>query len=252
MIDPSFTLLAGVAGVDISQTSGLAARVADVQAIVTSQFASVQNTSPIKHPFPALPDKIFEYFTCDYANPYLLVTVQDQEVPVVVPYAQVNTSEMAFAINSWAEIQYQDPKRPQFKFSIAEDVIYDVGRDSFAVATPFDTKGQLQPAGVSTIGHDGIYIPGKAGSDSNATYNIKFTFLASPLASRKEDIKPVQGFVPFYSGELDDAGPGGRAYTIFTELVARLYFNVVTAALGNECNPGYGTLLQWLLRSQRI
>ena len=40
------------------------------------------------------------------------------------------------------------------------------------------------------------------------------------------------------TGQIRDNDIKGRATDAFTELVARLYFNTVTAALGNLCNPG--------------
>lgn len=39
---------------------------------------------------------------------------------------------MSFAISTWAEIAYHDPSLAQYQFKIAEDVIYDVGNDTFA------------------------------------------------------------------------------------------------------------------------
>lgn len=40
------------------------------------------------------------------------------------------------------------------------------------------------------------------------------------------------------TGQIKDTDIKGRATDAFTELVARLYFNIVTAALGNLCNTG--------------
>ena len=44
----------------------------------------------------------------------------------------VNVSVLSFAISSWAEIAYHDPSLTQYQFKIAEDLIYDIGNDTFA------------------------------------------------------------------------------------------------------------------------
>ena len=95
-------------------------------------------------------------------------------------------------------------------------------------------------------------------------YNIKFTFMPGPLHDNlKQSSKvaskatsqvstsafaqqtaasaatePTGGVQRVESGELGDGAVKGKAEEAFIELVARMYFNIVTAALGNECNAG--------------
>jgi hypothetical protein len=302
---------------------GAAALEAQIRAeeLLAAQYARMQpNASgPIAHPFPAYPNTTFVYSACGSSNPYLILTVRDQQVPVVVPGEQVNETVQAFAVNSWAEIAYNDPSWQKFDFHIAEDLIYDVNNDTFAVATPFDIRsGQHQTAGVSSIGQGSSSSSGASGAaqnataDSGTTYNIQFTFLSNPVtqlagrsrqqavqlnetalaarrASRQQQravqraaqpyqqaavqpdgqaaqqvqsqaaaapppaaapspatgtapnqtgVQPSGGVVRITSGQLDDSQVGGKAFEAFADLVARLYFNIVTAALGNACNPG--------------
>ncbi len=80
--------------------------------------------------------------------------------------------------------------------------------------------------------------PGSSEEDSDV-YNIKFTFLATPLA-KQAPLKPTEGVTRITGGQLGDDGVNNRATEAFTELVARLYFNVLTAALGSDCDPGCG------------
>ena len=258
---------------------------------------------------------------------------------MVVPGEAVNSTVEAFAINSWAEVEYNDPSYQKFDFHIAEDLIYDVNNDTFAVATPFDVRnGQKETSGVSTVGQGSSAQTGpgngtaSAAADTGTTYNIGFTFLTNPLARRSTQqapaaqgptqeaaaatqqaaaVQPTQAFaqaaahpaqaaamIPaqqaaaaqaaarpiqaaaqpaqaagnataaqpvqaaknataaqpvvaaaqatqpsggverITSGQLDDSQVGGKAFAAFADLVARLYFNVATAALGNACNPG--------------
>ena len=49
---------------------------------------------------------------------------------------------------------------------------------------------------------------------------------------------PGGGVQRLLTGQIKDTDIKGRATDAFTELVARLYFNIVTAALGNLCNTG--------------
>ena len=76
------------------------------------------------------------------------------------------------------------------------------------------------------------------------TYNIKFTFLASPLSSSSSNAsapqyQPTGSVERIAGGSLTDGNsPDGPARAAFSDLVARLYFNVLTATLGNACNPG--------------
>lgn len=49
---------------------------------------------------------------------------------------------------------------------------------------------------------------------------------------------PGEGVQRLLTGQIKDTDIKGRATDAFTELVARLYFNIVTAALGNLCNTG--------------
>ena len=206
-----------------------------MQALVKSQFKSSQATDPIPHPTPDYPDTVFTWAPCDGSkNPHLLLTIADQQVPIVIPGTRLNVSHQAFAINSWVQMSYKDQALPKYTFNIAEDLIYDVNADTFVVAAPFDVKkGRTQVAGVSEVGSNATSVPGVTpGNDSS--YSIKFSYLASPLAKQQE-IRPTGGVQRIESGQLDNSG---RGYAAFTELVARLYFNVVTAALGNTCNPG--------------
>lgn len=123
--------------VDFNPFAGLV----KAQEYVAKQYQHVTTIIPPRHPIPAYPDKVFTYYTCGTSNPYLIVTVRDQQVPIVDPSARLNLSTRAFAINTWAEIAYQDPTVPKYTFRIAEDLIYDVNNDTFAVAAPFDVKG---------------------------------------------------------------------------------------------------------------
>jgi hypothetical protein len=111
------------------------------QQFVAQQYQHVATTAALKHPIPAYPDKVFTYYTCGTSNPYLIVTIKEQQVPIVDPTTRLNLSTRAFAINTWAEIAYQDPTVAKYTFRIAEDLIYDVNNDTFAVAAPFDVKG---------------------------------------------------------------------------------------------------------------
>lgn len=114
------------------------------QEVIASQYKHIATTGELRHVIPAHPDTDFTYYTCGTSNPYLIVTVKDQQVPVIDPKSRVNASTRAFAINSWAEIAYQDPTNAKYTFRIAEDLIYDVNNDTFAVAAPFDVKGRRQ------------------------------------------------------------------------------------------------------------
>ena len=58
-----------------------------------------------------------------------------------------------------------------------------------------------------------------------------------PSAARNVSA-PGEGVSRLLTGQIRDNDIKGRATDAFTELVARLYFNTVTAALGNLCNPG--------------
>ncbi|KAK9909749.1 hypothetical protein WJX75_006870 [Coccomyxa subellipsoidea] len=213
------------------------------QQFVAQQYQHVATTAALKHPIPAYPDKVFTYYTCGTSNPYLIVTIKEQQVPIVDPTTRLNLSTRAFAINTWAEIAYQDPTVAKYTFRIAEDLIYDVNNDTFAVAAPFDVKGgRKQASGVSSVGPNTTVSAGSDSSDGESdTYNIKFTFLATPLA-KETPIKPTEGVTRITGGQLGDDGVTNRATDAFTELVARLYFNLLTAALGNECNSGYPEL----------
>lgn len=96
----------------------------------------------------------------------------------------------------------------------------------------------VQASGVSSVGPNTTVSAGSDSSDGESdTYNIKFTFLATPLA-KETPIKPTEGVTRITGGQLGDDGVTNRATDAFTELVARLYFNLLTAALGNECNSG--------------
>ena len=50
------------------------------QALVSNQFAATPLEAEIQHPFPAYPDKLFTWSVCNTSNPYLVVSVRDQEV----------------------------------------------------------------------------------------------------------------------------------------------------------------------------
>lgn len=58
-----------------------------------------------------------------------------------------------------------------------------------------------------------------------------------PSAARNVSA-PGAGVQRLLTGQIKDNDIKGRATDAFTELVARLYFNLATAALGNLCNPG--------------
>ncbi|CAL8467511.1 g7049 [Coccomyxa elongata] len=226
--------------VDFNPFAGLV----KAQEYVAKQYQHVTTIIPPRHPIPAYPDNVFTYYTCGTSNPYLIVTVRDQQVPIVDPNARLNLSTRAFAINTWAEIAYQDPTVPKYTFRIAEDLIYDVNNDTFAVAAPFDVKGgRKQVSGISSVGPNSTATPGPDSSDGDSdTYNIKFTFLANPPA-KEVPLKPTEGVTRIAGGQLGDSQTVKYGTEAFTELVARMYFNLVTAALGNECSPGYPELV---------
>ena len=50
------------------------------QALVSNQFAATPLEAEIQHPFPAYPDTLFTWSVCNTSNPYLVVSVRDQEV----------------------------------------------------------------------------------------------------------------------------------------------------------------------------
>ena len=54
------------------------------------------------------------------------------QVPLISVGQPVNESVNAFAISSWAEIAYHDPSLTQYQFKIAEDLIYNIGNDTFS------------------------------------------------------------------------------------------------------------------------
>ena len=54
------------------------------------------------------------------------------QVPLIGVGQPVNESVLSFAISSWSEIAYHDPSLTQYQFKIAEDLIYDIGNDTFA------------------------------------------------------------------------------------------------------------------------
>ena len=60
-----------------------------------------------------------------------------------------------------------------------------------------------------------------------------------PTAARNVSV-PGAGVDRLLTGQIRDKDIRHRATDAFTELVARMYFNVVTAALGNACNTGWG------------
>lgn len=111
----------------------------------------------------------------------------------------------------------------------------------------------MQVSGVSSVGPNSTVSAGPGSADSETdVYNIKFTFLANPLAKQVSiaPTKPTEGVTRITGGELPDEGVDKHATQAFTELVARLYFNIVTAALGNECSDGWvplnKSLLSWM------
>ena len=202
--------------------------------------AKALDAARIEHPIPDYPDTAFTWDACAAGNPYLIVKVRDQQVPLVTPGSPVNETVLAFAISTWAEIAYTDPSVTSLMFHIAEDLIYDINNDTFAVATPFDVKGgDQQEAGISAIGAAGstsISHQPYTSTESTLTYNIKFTFMSSPLASQVASYQPSEGVQRISAGQFGDSD--GQAFAAFSDLIARLYFNLVTAALGNACNSG--------------
>ena len=101
----------------------------------------------------------------------------------------------------------------------------------------------MQVSGVSSVGPNSTVTPGLHSSDGESdTYNIKFTFLANPLA-KEVPLKPTEGVTRITGGQLGDSQTVRYGTDAFTELVARMYFNLVTAALGNECSPGCVAIL---------
>ena len=60
-----------------------------------------------------------------------------------------------------------------------------------------------------------------------------------PTAARNVSV-PGAGVDRLLTGQIRDKDIKHRATDAFTELVARMYFNIVTAALGNACNTGWG------------
>ena len=60
-----------------------------------------------------------------------------------------------------------------------------------------------------------------------------------PTAARNVSV-PGAGVDRLLTGQIRDKDIRHRATDAFTELVARMYFNIVTAALGNACNTGWG------------
>ena len=50
------------------------------QDLVSNQFASTPLAADIVHPFPTYPDTLFTWNVCNTTNPYLVVSVRDQEV----------------------------------------------------------------------------------------------------------------------------------------------------------------------------
>ena len=61
---------------------------------------------------------------------------------------------------------------------------------------------------------------------------------AEPSSPARNVSEPGAGVQRLLTGQIKDTDLKGRATDAFTELVARLYFNIATAALGNLCNPG--------------
>lgn len=96
----------------------------------------------------------------------------------------------------------------------------------------------MQVSGISSVGPNSTATAGPDSSDGDSdTYNIKFTFLANPLA-KEVPLRPTEGVTRISGGQLGDSQTVKYGTEAFTELVARMYFNLVTAALGNECSPG--------------
>ena len=60
-----------------------------------------------------------------------------------------------------------------------------------------------------------------------------------PTAARNVSV-PGAGVERLLTGQIRDKDIKHRATDAFTELVARMYFNIATAALGNTCNTGWG------------
>ena len=50
------------------------------QDLVSNQFASTPLAATIQHPLPTYPDTLFTWNVCNTTNPYLVVSVRDQEV----------------------------------------------------------------------------------------------------------------------------------------------------------------------------
>ena len=59
------------------------------QDLVSNQFASTPLAASIQHPFPTYPDTLFTWNVCNTTNPYLVVSVRDQEVSVDLAFACV-------------------------------------------------------------------------------------------------------------------------------------------------------------------
>ena len=137
------------------------------QALLSEQYitAGQDLAANLSHPILDYPDTTFTWDVCNSSNPYLIVNVRDQPVPLIVPGEPVNQTVLAFAINTWAEIAYDDPYAAGLTFHIAEDLIYDVNKDTFAVATPFDVKGGNGiHTGLSSVGPDITTTAGTAGA----------------------------------------------------------------------------------------
>lgn len=56
------------------------------QALVSNQFVATPLEADIQHPFPAYPDTLFTWSVCNTSNPYLVVSVRDQEVSLHPSY----------------------------------------------------------------------------------------------------------------------------------------------------------------------
>lgn len=56
------------------------------QDLVSTQFASTPLSAVIQHPFPAYPETLFTWAVCSTYNPYLIISVRDQEVSLA-PYS---------------------------------------------------------------------------------------------------------------------------------------------------------------------
>ena len=125
------------------------------QALLSEHYITAEQAlaANLSHPILSYPDTTFTWDACNSSNPYLVVNVRDQQVPLILPGEPVNQTVLAFAINTWAQIEYKDPYASGVTFHIAEDLIYDVNSDTFAVATPFDVKGgRGVHTGVSSVG----------------------------------------------------------------------------------------------------